>query len=257
MRLLHELDPASVPASRLSPSGLESAAEGMRVLSAIARAAGEGAGRHAFRVAMLAALRPAIPFDFAFVASPPRPRTVVASLGAPPPLARLLSRHARAAWAELMDLRRRAPGGPVQLSAAVTETPLLRLLGLHRPVSTLGIGWTADEAAAVVLAREGEPGFRRPELELLRLALPVFALADAHAADLADSVGTALSPREQEIFEYLQRGYSNRQIALVLGTSPLTVRNQLCRLFRKAGVASRAELVGLAASPWVNRERPA
>ena len=225
------------------------------MLSAIARAAGEGAGRHAFRVATLAALRAAIPFDFAFVASPPGPRTVVASLGAPPPLARLLARYERAAWAELVDLRHRSPGGPVQLSSAVTDTPLLRLLGLHRPVSTLGIGWTADGAAAVVLAREQEPGFRRPELELLRLGLPVFALADEHAADLADSVGTALSPREEEIFEYLQRGYSNRQIAMVLGTSPLTVRNQLGRLFRKVGVASRSELVGLATAPWARAGR--
>src|SRR5262249_16295461 len=215
---------------------------------------------------VLAAIQPAIPFAFGFIASPPGPRALIASFGASPPLARLLNRHARSAWAELVDLQRRSPEGPLQLSPPLTHTPLLpllpltpllRLLGVHRPVSTLGIGWTAEGTAAVVLAREGEPGFRRPELELLRLGLPVFALADAHAADLADSVGAALSPREQEIFEYLQRGYSNRQIALVLGTSPLTVRNQLCRLFRKAGVASRAELVGLAASPWVNRERPA
>ena len=62
--------------------------------------------------------------------------------------------------------------------------------------------------------------------------------------------GKAFTSRQAartEIFEYLQRGYSNRQIGLVLGTSPLTVRNQLARLFRKVGVASRAELVGLAA----------
>jgi len=226
----------------------------MRVLSTIARAASDGSGRHAFRIATLTALRPAIPFTFGFVASPPGPRSPVAAVGGTPALARLLTRHARASWAELFDLRSRSTAGVLQLAGAMAETPLIRLLGLHRPVSALAVGWTADGTAALVLGRDAQPGFRRAELELLRLSLPVFALADAHAGDLADSVGAPLSPREQEIFEYLQKGYSNRQIALVLGTSPLTVRNQLARLFRKAGVASRAELVGLAASPWARRE---
>jgi DNA-binding CsgD family transcriptional regulator len=115
-------------------------------------------------------------------------------------------------------------------------------------VAALCVGWLSDDTAAVVLGREVDPGFRGPELELLRLAMPVITLADAQAADLADSLGARLSPREEEIFSYLQRGYSNRQIGLVLGTSPLTVRNQLARLFRKVGVSSRAELVGLATS---------
>ena len=83
----------------------------------------------------------------------------------------------------------------------------------------------------------------------------MLTLADAQAADLADSLGASLSPREEEIFSYLQRGYSNRQIALVLGTSPLTVRNQLARLFRKVGAFSRAELVGLATSCLRNGQR--
>jgi DNA-binding CsgD family transcriptional regulator len=38
------------------------------------------------------------------------------------------------------------------------------------------------------------------------------------------------------------RGLTTPHIALILGTSPLTVRNQLCRVFDKTRVASRAEL---------------
>ena len=76
-----------------------------------------------------------------------------------------------------------------------------------------------------------------------------------NAGNLEDSLGSPLTARERDNVEYFQRGYSNRQIALVLGTSPLTVRNQLGRLFRKVGVAFRSELVGLAPAPWARAGR--
>ena len=121
------------------------------------------------------------------------------AFGATAGLVRLLTRHARASWIELRTLRGRAEDGVLQLLADVASSPLLRLLQLDRRVAALCIGWLSDDSAAVVLGREVEPGFRQPELELLRLALPVLTLADAQAADLADSLGARLSPREEEI----------------------------------------------------------
>jgi len=240
------IDDSEASPLRLIP--LLTGARGLRVLSELARAGAECEGRNRFRQEALGSLRRAVPFDFGFVATPSMHLGEPVALGATPGLVRLLTRHARAAWIELRGLRGRAEDGVLQLLAEVASSPLLRLLQLDRRVAALCIGWLSDDSAAVVLGREVERGFRQPELELLGLALPVLTLADAQAADLADSLGAQLSPREEEIFSYLQRGYSNRQIALVLGTSPLTVRNQLARLFRKVGVSSRAELVGLAAT---------
>ncbi|MDD9966024.1 MAG: helix-turn-helix transcriptional regulator [Myxococcales bacterium] len=54
-----------------------------------------------------------------------------------------------------------------------------------------------------------------------------------------------LSPRELEVLSYLPLGYTNKQIALVLGTSPGTVRNQLGSIYLKMDVACRAEAVGV------------
>lgn len=243
MRLIDDSE-----ASHLRPIPLLTGARGLRVLSELARAGAGCEGRQRFRQDALAALRRAVPFDFGFVATSSMQQQEPVSLGATAGLVRLLTRHARASWIELRALRGRAEDGVLQLLSEVAASPMLRLLQLDRRVAALCVGWLSDDSAAVVLGREVDPGFRGPELELLRLALPVLTLADAQAADLADSLGARLSPREEEIFSYLQRGYSNRQIALVLGTSPLTVRNQLARLFRKVGVSSRAELVGLAAS---------
>lgn len=54
-----------------------------------------------------------------------------------------------------------------------------------------------------------------------------------------------LSPREREVLGYLGLGYTNAQIALALGTKERTVRNQLSDAYRKLGVATRAEAVGV------------
>jgi DNA-binding CsgD family transcriptional regulator len=82
----------------------------------------------------------------------------------------------------------------------------------------------------------------------LRRVLPVLSLGEAvrkggHAPrTIADR---ALTRREHEIVEYLMLGFTNEQIGIALGTSFHTVKNQVATLFRKLGVASRSELLGL------------
>lgn len=228
---------------------------GLRVLSDIAAAGSTSRGWPELRSRVLGSLEAALPFAFGFFVGRPSPGAQVTAQGVSPGQLRLLTRHARNTWRELVELRHRAQRGVLAVPQGEEEVPLLRLLRLDRPVTTLCLGWFGEEGTALVLAREAEAPFLLPELELLRLALPVLALAEMNAGNLEDSLGSPLTGREREIFEYLQRGYSNRQIALVLGTSPLTVRNQLGRLFRKVGVASRSELVGLATAPWARTGR--
>jgi DNA-binding CsgD family transcriptional regulator len=94
--------------------------------------------------------------------------------------------------------------------------------------------------------------FSTGELELLGELRPVLQLGDERQLDPSETVGVRLSPRERQIFDYLLRGFRNEDIARALGTSPATVRNQLVRLYRKAGVGTRSELVGRATT----RPRP-
>ena len=56
-----------------------------------------------------------------------------------------------------------------------------------------------------------------------------------------------LSPREQELFDLLARGYSNREIAKVLFISVKTVETHRNHIFKKLGVHSLADLVRFAA----------
>ncbi len=52
-----------------------------------------------------------------------------------------------------------------------------------------------------------------------------------------------LSQRERKVLSCLEKGCSNKEIALALGISPRTVQKHLQRVFRFLGVASRAEAI--------------
>jgi DNA-binding CsgD family transcriptional regulator len=51
-----------------------------------------------------------------------------------------------------------------------------------------------------------------------------------------------LTGREEEVVHLVEDGLTNRQIAVKLGLSEHTVRNNLFRIFDKLGVSTRVEL---------------
>lgn len=55
---------------------------------------------------------------------------------------------------------------------------------------------------------------------------------------------SSLSPRELEILEWVGKGKTNQEIALILDISPYTVKNHLQHIFRKLDVLNRAQAVG-------------
>ena len=222
-----------------------------QLLSEIAALAVRAHDRAEFRSGTLALLQGLLPFDVAFFqsgASTAGPEPV--TWGMPPLAERLLARRADTIWSELAGIRAAALGigGVVEASGLVSaDSELGRLLRSERPIHHLCLGALEEGRTALVMGRASEP-FTRRELELLRLCLPVLGLGDRRASEVQEALGARLTPREQEIFDFVSRGYNNREIASVLGTSHFTVRNQLCRLFRKVGVSGRSELVGLAAT---------
>ncbi|MFO0755730.1 MAG: helix-turn-helix transcriptional regulator [Byssovorax sp.] len=104
--------------------------------------------------------------------------------------------------------------------------------------------------ALCFMNRSSKPRFDDIALTVVRGLLPLFSLGDGllgkRAPAFDDEVRIAeLSRREREVAELMTRGYTNREIALALGSSVHTVRNQVASLFRKAGASTRAELVGI------------
>jgi DNA-binding NarL/FixJ family response regulator len=62
-----------------------------------------------------------------------------------------------------------------------------------------------------------------------------------------------LSQRERNVLSCLEKGFSNKEIALTLGISPRTVQKHLQRVFRFLGVASRAEAIVAVYQPDLRR----
>jgi two-component system nitrate/nitrite response regulator NarL len=50
------------------------------------------------------------------------------------------------------------------------------------------------------------------------------------------------SPRERQIVAFITAGCSNREIAARMGLRTQTVKNHLCRMYRKLGVPNRVQL---------------
>ena len=103
--------------------------------------------------------------------------------------------------------------------------------------------------------------FRRSEIDALEAVLPAIKLAESYWAAMTTSVEPAiessfeswaeeigLSAAERRVTELVVRGLQNREIAALLGVSPLTVRNQLVAVFRKAEVSTRSELAFVASA---------
>ncbi len=75
-----------------------------------------------------------------------------------------------------------------------------------------------------------------------------FLRSQLSVADLDNCALELLTAREREVLDYLHLGFTNEQIGVALGTRPRTIRNPLTAVYRKLGVATRAEAVGLVAS---------
>jgi DNA-binding CsgD family transcriptional regulator len=84
------------------------------------------------------------------------------------------------------------------------------------------------------------------------------ALADARTAELVvgdgrcqvvsalrpdNRLSSSLPPAEYEVVRLFLEGRSHREVALLRGSSPRTVANQLAMVFHRFGVSGRAELV--------------
>lgn len=84
-----------------------------------------------------------------------------------------------------------------------------------------------------------------PQLHLALVRLMASGRTESPPARSAPAIVTA---REIEILQWVRDGKSNQEIGLILGISPLTVKNHVQKVLRKLQVQNRAQAVGKAIS---------
>ena len=103
--------------------------------------------------------------------------------------------------------------------------------------------WQGVPLFRINLNRHGNKPFSARERDRAIAFLPVIeASVVAYRATSLVGAWEKLTTREVEVARHVARGLTNPQIAMLLGTSKFTVRNQLASIFDKLQVASRAEL---------------
>ena len=155
---------------------------------------------------------------------------------------------------------------------AVVRGSILALVDRH-DVSRVRVQWDCDGTNLLINVRDDGPGDLSEESVQLRLVRQrVLALNGRLAFEATPGWGTEMSvvmpldpppalsaappawdlgPREIEVLELLIAGQRNREIAASLGISENTVKFHVAKIFRKLGVASRAE-----ATAFVLAHRP-
>ncbi|HEY3354964.1 MAG TPA: LuxR C-terminal-related transcriptional regulator [Polyangia bacterium] len=225
--------------------------------------------RDEFRAAALERLQRVIGFDSAVLTSPPSGNLATINKAAALQGAYLAARDR---YRDELDglTRVTARLGGAALGDQILPAPARDRSRFYdeivRPqgISSLLLGVLAVRGCAagrVFLARHGRtaPRFRVRERTHLRGLLAALALGDGldrrrgvvaapalRPSAPAEVDWTTLSARELELVDFVARGWRNPEIALALGTSRFTVRNQLASVFRKCGATTRTELVRLA-----------
>ena len=150
-------------------------------------------------------------------------------------------------------LRAHRPSVLVLNAGALPDLAAVRVLSIEHPTTRLvllGDIASATEAAQLLafgasafLARDTQARDVRNAVHLASRGLQLMPIGgkehDGHVLD------PLLTRREGDVLVLLRQGRSNAQIALTLQIGVETVRSHARSIFRKLGVASRRELIGL------------
>lgn len=145
----------------------------------------------------------------------------------------------------LVDMRKRVGSTPVVIiSGAYSQPDIAKAFECGAAgfiPKTLG-GRTMFSAINLVLSGERYV----PSLAFIKDGPSPEVVPEPAQVEPGDSLDSLLTPRERDVLQLLVQGLSNRQIAERLDLQEVSVRARLTGIFRKLGVTSRTQAVGLA-----------
>ena len=114
----------------------------------------------------------------------------------------------------------------------------------HRPAHAYGLRLLA--AGASCLPKDASAADILAVIRITAEGRRVFASADRRMVERSyPAMTTPLTPRETEVLECLSRGESHAEVALALQMGVETARKHAASIYRKLGVRSKRELLGM------------
>jgi DNA-binding CsgD family transcriptional regulator len=238
-----------------------------RELSALADVAASTRTRDELRREVLARLKRALGFDFGIIWTVPETPDGATLLGFPYSFWRKAYEQRDRYLAELAPMvaaAERLDGvindddafEPRQRAGLAIYAEIIEPIGARNSL-TVAFGVRGRNRALMQVGRAGGR-FSDADAAAMRLLRPLLSLGEAMREADAGLAGEAfdLTPRERQVVGYLALGFTNKEIGVACGTSMNTVHNQVKRIFRKADVGNRAELVRVAMEAGLIAPRP-
>lgn len=145
----------------------------------------------------------------------------------------------------LMDLQMPELSGAEATAQIRAENPEVKILVLTSFATSVELKRAMDAGASGALEKNSSC----PQIidAIRRVAEGGNVVSDEirHSLESFSSM-SEMTPRKLEILNLVAKGFSNKEIAQIIGVSPVTVKDHVIKIFQSLGASTRAEAVSAA-----------
>ncbi len=145
----------------------------------------------------------------------------------------------------LMDLQMPELGGAEATARIHAENPGVKILVLTSFATSVDLKRAMDAGASGALEKNSSCPEIIDAIRAVAEGRQVVSDEIRHSLDNFSSM-PEMSPRKLEILNLVAKGFSNKEIARIVGVAPVTVKDHVAKIFQSLGASTRTEAVSVA-----------
>ena len=145
----------------------------------------------------------------------------------------------------LMDLQMPELGGAEATAKIHEENPAVKILVLTSFATSVDLKRAMDAGASGALEKNSSCPEIIDSIRAVAEGREVISDEIKHSLDNFSSM-PEMSPRKIEILNLVAKGFSNKEIAEIIGVSPVTVKDHVAKIFQSIGASTRTEAATIA-----------
>ena len=145
----------------------------------------------------------------------------------------------------LMDLQMPELGGAEATAKIHAENPAVKILVLTSFATSVDLKRAMDAGASGALEKSSSCPEIIDAIRGVAEGREVVSDEIRHSLDNFSSM-PEMSPRKIEILNLVAKGFSNKEIAEIIGVSPVTVKDHVAKIFQSIGASTRTEAATIA-----------